>query len=257
MNKDLQKRSDSSYAEGAISILSVLENASRSIEEIFLLPQAKKDEKNILKLLSKAKKSKIRVTLTDQEFFDSVASGRTHGGVIAKVGERVMLTPQEVFDRANGFVFLICGVEDPFNFGCAIRSFYAAGAGGMILTPRNWLSAAGVTIRSSAGTSEALPCAVYDDPTSLCRLAKEKGYHIVCASEKDSVSLYQAELKKPIFFIIGGEKRGISKEFLNAADYRVRIPYGRPFRESLTASAAAAVCAFEVMKQNDSRRNEC
>ena len=160
-----------------------------------------------------------------------------------------MVSLEEVFEQGKGFVFLICGIEDPFNFGCAVRSFFAAGAGGMVLTRRNWLSAAGVTLRSSAGTCEALPVATYDDPAVLCQIAKNKGYQIVCASEMDSVSIFDAPLKKPLFLIVGGEKRGITKELLNRADIKVKIPYGRDFRGSLTASAAAAVCAFEVLRK--------
>ena len=251
MRKDEEKRGDSNYAEGAISILSVIRNRSREIHEILLLPEAKRDEKNILKLLSLAKKKKIPVRLSNHDFFDRVTTGHTHGGVIASVGDRKMLSPREVFEGAGGFVFMICGIEDPFNFGCAVRSFYAAGAGGMILSPRNWLSAAGVTMRSSAGTTEAIPCAVYEDPSDLCNIAKECGYKIVCACENDSVDLFEAPLTKPIFLIVGGEKRGISKDFLCASDLRVRIPYGRAFRGSLTASAAAAVCAFEILRQSE------
>lgn len=250
MRKDEEKRVNSNYAEGAISILSVIRNQSRDIFEILLLPEAKRDEKNIVKLLSLAKKKKIPVRLSDTAFFESVTTGHTHGGVIASVGDRKMISPAEVFQNANGFVFMICGIEDPFNFGCAVRSFYSAGAGGMILSPRNWLSAAGVTMRSSAGATEAIPCAVYEDAVDLCNVAKEFGYQIVCACENDSVDLFDADLSKPIFLIVGGEKRGISKDFLSRSDLRVRIPYGRAFRGSLTASAAAAVCAFEILRKN-------
>ena len=192
----------------------------------------------------------IPIQFSNRDFFEEVTTGHTHGGVIASVGARKMKTPEEIFREGNGFVFMLCGLEDPFNFGCAVRSFYAAGAGGMILTPRNWLSAAGVTLRSSAGTTEAIPCGVYDDPNELCKIAKECGYKIVCASETDSIDLFDAPLEKPIFLIVGGEKRGISKEFLANADLCVRIPYGRAFKGSLTASAAAAVCAFEIMRKN-------
>lgn len=250
MRKDLEKHGESDFAEGVISILSIIKNDSRPVFQIYLLPDAKKDEKNILRLLMLAKKKKIPISVETPDFFDSVTTGHTHGGVIARVGQRRMTTPQEVFEKGDGFVFLICGIEDPFNFGCAVRSFYAAGAGGMILTPRNWLSCAGVTIRSSAGTTEAIPCACYESPSELCKLAKEKGYRVVCACEKDSVELFDATLEKPIFFIVGGEKRGISREFLDAADEKVRIPYGRPFKGSLTASAASAICAFEVFRRN-------
>ncbi len=255
MRKDLEKRGESHFAEGAISVLSVMKNRSRPIHKIYLLPDAKKDEKSIMRLLSMAKKQRVPVTLADKSFFDSVTTGHTHGGVIAEVGERVLSTPEEIFDRSRGFVFMICGIEDPFNFGCAVRSLYAAGADGMILSPRNWLSAAGVTIRSSAGTTEAIPCATYEDAESLCEVAKSRGFRIVCASEKDSVDLYEADLSKPLFLIVGGEKRGISKDLLSHADLRIRIPYGRDFRGSLTASAACAVCAFEVLRRE--KQNNC
>ena len=249
MKRDEEKRGDSCFAEGAVSILSVLKNDSRAVNDILVLPDIKRDEKNIIKLFSLAKKKKIPIHISNREFFDSVTTGHTHGGVIASVGERKMKSPREVFKEGNGFVFMLCGIEDPFNFGCAVRSFFAAGAGGMILTPRNWLSAAGVTLRSSAGTTEGIPCAVYEDPSELCKIAKEEGYKIVCASEKNSVDLYEAELNKPIFLIVGGEKRGLSKVFLEESDLRIRIPYGRNFRGSLTTSAAAAVCAFEVLRR--------
>lgn len=249
MRKDLEKRGDSVFAEGAISILSVLQNDSREIYEILCLPSIKKEDKNLQRLFSLAKKKKIPVRLESEAFFESVTTGHTHGGVIAEVGERKMCSPREIFQNSKGFVFMICGIEDPFNFGCAVRSFYAAGADGMFLTPRNWLSAAGVTIRSSAGCSEAIPCAVAENPEELLSLAKECGFQVVCACEKDSVPLYSAPLQKPLFMIVGGEKRGISRVFLDGADLKLRIPYGRPFRGSLTASAAAAVCAFEVLRR--------
>lgn len=246
----VQERSDVFYAEGALSVLSVLKNDSRPLYEVFLHPDVKRDDRNILRVLTLAKKKKIPTRFLSAEEFTSHVTGHTHGGVIASVGERYRSTCEEVFDKADGFVFMICGIEDPFNFGCAVRSFYAAGAGGMILTPRNWLNAAGVTMRSSAGCTEAIPVAEYEDGADLCALAKAKGYQVVCACEKDSVSLFDAPLAKPLFLIVGGEKRGISKDILSSADLKVRIPYGRDFRGSLTASAAAAVCAFEVLRKN-------
>lgn len=52
---------------------------------------------------------------------------------------------------------MLDGVEDPFNFGAAIRAVYAAGVDGLVVPPRNWPSAAGVVARSSSGTSELIP----------------------------------------------------------------------------------------------------
>ena len=53
----------------------------------------------------------------------------------------------------------------------------------------------------------------------------------------------------PLFLLIGGEKRGITRSFEAAADLRLRIPYARPEAYSLGTAAAAAVLGFEIMRQ--------
>jgi len=67
---------------------------------------------------------------------------------------------------------------------------------------------------------------------------------------RDSVSLFETDLAKPIFIVLGGEKRGISRSVLELADDIVRIDYGTNFNGSLSASASAAVFAFEVLRYN-------
>ena len=79
---------------------------------------------------------------------------------------------------------------------------------------------------------------------------KEKKYKIVCAGIRKSVSAYDADLKKPLLLVVGGEKRGISSSVLQKADSIVRLEYGREFMQSLSASSAATVLAFEVLRQN-------
>ena len=72
----------------------------------------------------------------------------------------------------------------------------------------------------------------------------------MCADIKNSISIYESDLKKPIFLIVGGEKRGISSSVLSKADEIVRIDYGRDFNAALSAASAATIIAFEVFKQN-------
>ena len=143
---------------------------------------------------------------------------------------------------------MIEGIEDPYNFGYALRSIYASGADGIILSKRNWLSAAGVVCRSSAGASERLN--VFIDNGDFINIFKSKGYKIVCADIKNSISVYDADLKKPILLIVGGEKRGISSSVISQADQIIRIDYGRRFDAALSAASAATILAFEVYKSN-------
>ena len=85
---------------------------------------------------------------------------------------------------------------------------------------------------------------------SAIDIFKNKGYKVASAGIRDSVSLYDADLKKPILLIIGGEKRGISADILAISDMIVRVDYGKTFKGSLTASSAATVLSFEVFRQN-------
>jgi 23S rRNA (guanosine2251-2'-O)-methyltransferase len=103
--------------------------------------------------------------------------------------------------------------------------------------------------KSSAGTSELMDIRVSDPENALLQF-KAAGYHVVCAGIRDSVSIYDANLVKPLLLVVGGEKRGISRTILDQADQIIRIDYGRSFNGSLSAASAATVIAFEVLRQN-------
>ena len=59
-------------------------------------------------------------------------------------------------------------------------------------------------------------------------------------------------LSVPLFLLIGGEKRGITRSFRDAADLRLNIPYHRDFRAAMSTGTAAAVIGFELMRQRQS-----
>ena len=88
------------------------------------------------------------------------------------------------------------------------------------------------------------------DAESAIELFKQAGYQVLCAGIRDSVSLFEEHFSYPILLVIGGEKRGISRNILEKADQIVRIDYGRSFRGSLSAASAATVMAFELFRQN-------
>ena len=130
-----------------------------------------------------------------------------------------------------------------------MRSLYACGVDGLVLRPRNWLSTAATVARSSAGASELIPTAIAESAEEAATFFQSKGLTIACAAEEESVPINRADLTQPLFLLIGGEKRGITRSFLRQADLRLEIPYGREFRQSLGVTAAAAILGYEVMRQ--------
>ena len=209
-----------------------------------------KGDRKFRRLNSYITKNGTPVEYCDSDFFEQNAIGTTHGGIMARVSERKMSGLREALENSKGFAVILEGIEDPYNFGYSVRSLYAAGADTLILTPRNWTSAAGVCIRASAGTSEKINCTVCEDYSELKSIAKELGYTFYCAVEpsEDSTPVYLTDFKKPLILVIGGEKRGISASLMECCDQKITIEYGNDnFKDALTTAAASAVIGFEIL----------
>ena len=233
------------------SISSIINSGKRRIYKVLYNTDKKKSKYNELKFLeSKSCELGFELEGVHHSVIDALVIGKTHGGFVAlcyKQDITRLLSAEKICD--NGFYVLLDGIEDPFNFSYAIRSLYAAGADGIIVPTYRFSNATGLICKGSAGTSELIDLFECDINNAI-ELFKSKKYKVASAGIRNSLSLYDADLKKPLLLIIGGEKRGISSDILEKSDMIVRIDYGKTFKGSLTASSAATVLAFEVYRQN-------
>lgn len=259
MQKDYTKFVPATLFEGMTSIRALFEargceetqNDRKILRIYFSIESERKIAKELGWLRHRAEEEGFPVIPLPCEKISEMATGNTHGGILAECTDRT-IPPLEACITSlakNGFFAIIEGIEDPYNFGYALRSLYAGGVDGVILPERNWMSAAGVVARASAGASELLPLYTAS-ATAAAALFKELGYRIACADTRTDLLLPDADLRKPIFLIVGGEKRGISRALLDACDIAVKIPYARPFRASLSAASATTMLAYEIMRQN-------
>ena len=259
MQKEYLKFQDALYFEGMTSIRGIIEGIDSGINDrqistiLFDREKTTKNAKTLAYLRAVSQKYGFELQESTAEELEKITLGNSHGGIIAICKERTIPTLDErVFEKEikkNGFYAMIQGIEDPYNFGYALRSLYAVGCDGIILGERNWMSAAGVVCRSSAGASEMFP--VYKcDEINAAGLFKGCGYNVVCADERTDNVLGKCALHFPILLIVGGEKRGISRALLEMADTLVKIPYGRDFKASLSAASATTMFAYEIMRQN-------
>lgn len=253
--KEREKFEKSNIFEGIVSFRAVISaiaegKSNRRITEVFYDGEkAKKRPRELSFLKAKSFESGYTLTVTDADTISRLTVGSNHGGLAFTCTDRSYAQLNKQAISSDGFYVMLDGIEDPYNFGYSLRSLYAAGVSGIVLPKRNWLSAAGVVCRSSAGASEALDIFVTEDD-SFVSLFKDLGYKVVCSDLENSVSMYDADLKKPLLLIIGGEKRGISASILEKADSVVRIDYGNVFPAALSAASAATVLGFEVYRQN-------
>lgn len=250
MKKETSRQNDSTVFEGMTSISAVINGGYRKINKVYVdRSRADNNRRKIDFLKAKSCECGFEIEYTDSEFIDSLTTGNSHGGIIAECSERQIPHLHDCTLPEGGFFVMIDGIEDPYNFGYALRTLYAAGADGVVLTKRNWMSAAGVVCRSSAGASELLPIWTAEGEDAAA-FFKERGIKVIAAGIRDSVSAFDADLSRPLFLIVGGEKRGISAKVLSLADTVVRLDYGREFNGSLSAASSASVLAYEILRQN-------
>ena len=234
--------------EGHVSIEAALEGGVRPVHRIWA---TRPGDRRFGRLRALARERDVVIEPVEPDTIEELASGRTHGGVIALVGHRgdrgVGTLLAEAGDRS--LIVMLDGIEDPFNFGQAMRALYAAGVDGVVVR-RSWETAVATVTRASAGASELMPGARTDSVEEAAEACRRAGMRVACAvSSGDATELSETDLTGGLFLLIGGERRGVTRSFVDQADLRVRIGYGRERAPELGAATSAAIIGFEALRQ--------
>ena len=150
-------------------------------------------------------------------------------------------------DRADSLIVLD-HVEDPHNLGAVARSVAAAGLGGMVVPARRSAPLSAAAFKAAAGALERVPVAVVNSvPEALSRL-KDLDTWSVGLTAGAPQQLFGLELlTEPVAVVVGGEGSGLSRLTAERCDVLASIPMADE-TESLNASVAAALAAYEVVR---------
>jgi len=143
---------------------------------------------------------------------------------------------------------LVCaGLEKPGNLGAILRTADAAGVAAVIAADpvTDWGNPN--VVRASKGTVFAVPVAAGTSGQVLDWIAG-RGLAIVAATPDAKQLVTDVDLTGPTAIAVGAEQTGLSSEWLERADGRVRIPmFGRA--DSLNVSTSAAIITYEAVRQ--------
>lgn len=222
--------------EGAISTKAALFSKKRQVNKVYI--DKDKVSRDVTYILDYLDKYHLDYELCDREYIDSLASGKTHGGIIADVSNREYQKLSDIKDRT---IFLIDGIEDPFNLGYIFRTLKAFNYNQVIMPYRDLSNMEAAILKSSAGAFDGLDIIMAYDLVNDLEKLKAK-YQLLALSRSDKA--YDAmDFTYPKYKIIllGGEKRGIKKEILKLCDKEIFIDYKSDFRNALNASSALSV----------------
>ena len=176
--------------------------------------------------------------------FPSLVDATSPQGVFAVVKQR-KFAMDDIFATENPLLLLLEEINDPGNLGTMLRIAHALGLSGLALSENCADVYSPKVIRSSAGSVFHVPFVI----APLARVAHALAAHnvaIFAATASAQNPLYNLDFTRPAAFLIGNEARGLSREALQLTNTHVKIPI---FSESLNASVACAMLAYEAFRQ--------
>lgn len=235
--------------EGRNAVLEAF-RSGKTIDRLYVLDGCQ--DGPVRTILREAKKHDTLIQFVEKQRLDQLSETKKHQGVIALAAAYEYAEVEDLLKIAEQkgeppFLFLLDNVEDPHNLGAIIRTANLAGAHGVIIPKRRAVGLTATVAKTSAGAINYTPVAKVANLTAVIRELKERGIWFVCA-DMGGTQMYQLNLKGPIGLVIGNEGDGVSRLVKENCDYIASIPM-RGEIDSLNASVAAGVLAYEIVRQ--------
>lgn len=235
--------------EGRNAVLEAF-RAGKTIDKLFLLDGCQ--DGPVRSIAREAKKQGTIVNYVKKERLDQLSETKKHQGAIAFAAAYEYAQVEDLLEAARKkgeapFLILLDNIEDPHNLGAILRTANAAGAHGIVIPKRRAVGLTATVAKTSAGAVNYTPVAKVTNLSMTIQKLKEEGMWFVCA-DMDGESMYRMDLKGPIGLVIGNEGAGVSKLVKENCDFAASIPMNGEI-DSLNASVAAGVLAYEVVRQ--------
>ena len=235
--------------EGRNAVLEAL-RAGKPIDKLYVLDGC--PDGPVRTIIREAKKGDMIINYVKKERLDQLSETGHHQGVIAMAASYEYATVEDILEKAREkgeapFIFVLDNIEDPHNLGAMIRTANLAGAHGVIIPKRRAVGLTPTVARTSAGAINYTPVAKVTNLKQTMKQLKKEGMWFVCA-DMDGTPYYQMDLKGPMGLVIGNEGEGVSRLIKETCDFVASIPMKGDI-DSLNASVAAGVLAFEIARQ--------
>ena len=239
----------SEQIEGRNAVMEAF-RSGQVIDKLFILDGCQ--DGPVRSIAREARKKDTIINYVPKERLDQLSQTGSHQGVIAQIAAYEYSTVEDILEKAREkgeppFIFLLDNIEDPHNLGAIIRTANLAGAHGVIIPKRRAVGLTATVAKTSAGALNYTPVAKVTNLGKTIDELKEAGIWFVCA-DMDGDRMYDLNLKGPIGMVIGNEGEGVSRLIREKCDFTAAIPMKGDI-ESLNASVAAGILAYEIVRQ--------
>ena len=246
-------RENENLIEGRNAVLEAF-RAGKTIDKLLVLDGCQ--DGPVKSIIREAKKQDTLIQFVTKERLSQISETGKHQGVIAYAAAYAYAEVEDMLKTAeekgeDPFLILLDNIEDPHNLGAIIRTANLAGAHGVIIPKRRAVGLTATVAKASAGAINYTPVAKVTNLTKTMEELKKRGMWFVCA-DMDGEQMYRMNLTGPIGVVIGSEGEGVSRLVKENCDFIAGIPMKGDI-DSLNASVAAGVLAYEIVRQRLSR----
>ncbi len=227
--------------------------SGKTIDKLFILDGCHDGPINTI--LREAKKQQDTIIrFVPKERLDQISVTGKHQGVVAYAAAYKYAEVSDILDAAREkdekpFIFILDNIEDPHNLGAIIRTANMAGAHGVIIARNRAVGLTATVAKASAGAINYTPVARVTNISRTIDELKKEGIWFVCG-DMGGENLYDMDLTSAIGLVIGNEGSGVSRLVREKCDFVASIPTKGDI-DSLNASVAAGVMAFEIVRQRN------
>ncbi len=224
--------------------------SGRTIDKVFILDGCQ--DGPVRTIVREAKKAGSLISYVSKERLDNMSQTGKHQGVIAYAAAYEYAEVEDILRAAEEkgeppFLFILDEIEDPHNLGAIIRTANLCGAHGVIIPKRRAAGLTATVLKASAGALNYTPVAKVTNIAATIEELKKQGIWFVCGDMGGEL-MYRLNLTGAIGLVIGNEGSGVSRLVREKCDMTASIPMKGDI-DSLNASVAAGVLAFEIVRQ--------
>jgi tRNA G18 (ribose-2'-O)-methylase SpoU len=146
-----------------------------------------------------------------------------------------------------GAAWLLGGVAYPGNAGYAIRTAEVSGAAAILLDCGFDTAGRRLAARAAMHAERFFPVR-WMQAADAIDAARAAGRRVLAIEDSGAATLFDADLRGPVLFVIGGERHGIAPALLARCDATLRIPM-RGFIPAYNVQAAMAMVAGESLRK--------
>lgn len=231
-----------SYIIEGIKLIKEAIYENKSIKQIVVCEENANDGGIDQKLLYEI--AKYECIYVNKKIFTFISDVQNPQGILAVIEKQ---NSEENIDYKEDVIVVLDGIQDPGNLGTILRTIDSVGLKQVIVSKETADAYNPKVVRSTMGAIFRVNIIESNNLIETLKNLRKHKYKVMATSLETNNNIYNVDYNKKVI-VIGNEANGVSKDILDFADEKIKIPMlGRT--ESLNASVATSIILYEYVRR--------